>query len=164
MKKKLPDLILLFTILALIVCGLIMILSASSVKADKTYGDSYYFFKKQLQYLIVAIVISAVIYKLKYKKLLDLAPYLLLLSFITLLLVLIPGVGRVAGGSRRWLPLGPINFQPSELAKLTVIIYLAAYINRNRDKMKSFINGILPPLVVVGVLFLLILAEPDLGT
>ena len=164
MRKKLPDLILSFTILALVLSGLIMILSASSVKAEQLFSNSYYFFINQLKYLAVALVLSAVIYKLKYKKLKELAPYLLLISLGTLILVLIPGVGRMAGGSRRWLPLGPISFQPSELAKLTIILYLAAYIDKNKGKMKNFIKGILPPLLVIASISFLILMEPDLGT
>jgi len=164
MRKKLPDLILSFTILALVLSGLIMILSASSVKAEQLFSNSYYFFINQLKYLAVALVLSAVIYKLKYKKLKELAPYLLLISLGTLILVLIPGVGRMAGGSRRWLPLGPISFQPSELAKFTIILYLAAYIDKNKGKMKNFKNGILPPLLVIASISFLILMEPDLGT
>ncbi|MGM0499526.1 MAG: putative lipid II flippase FtsW [Bacillota bacterium] len=164
MRKKRPDFILLFTILILVMSGLIMILSASSIKAEQLFSNSYYFFNNQLKYLAVALIISAVIYKLKYKKLKNLAPYLLLVSLGVLILVLIPGVGRMAGGSRRWLLLGPISFQPSELAKLTVVIYLAAYIDRNKDMMKNFKKGILPPLIVIGTMAALILMEPDLGT
>lgn len=164
MKKKLPDLILLFTVITLVLTGLVMILSASSVKADQTFGDSFYFFKKQLQYLVVAGLLSGVMYKLKYKKLKDFAPYLLLLTFSVLLIVLIPGVGRMAGGSRRWLPFGPVSFQPSEFTKITIIIYLAAYISKNKEKMKNFKNGILPPLIVISLIFILIMLEPDLGT
>lgn len=164
MRKKLPDLILSFTILALVLSGLIMILSASSVKAEQLFSNSYYFFMNQLKYLAVALVLSAIIYKLKYKKLKELAPYLLLISLGTLILVLIPGVGRMAGGSRRWLPIGPVSFQPSELAKLTIILYLAAYIDKNKDKMKKFKKGILPPLLVIASISFLILLEPDLGT
>ncbi|PUU86312.1 MAG: cell division protein FtsW, partial [Halanaerobium sp.] len=100
----------------------------------------------------------------RYKKLKELAPYLLLISLGTLILVLIPGVGRMAGGSRRWLPLGPISFQPSEPAKLTIILYLAAYIDKNKGKMKNFKKGILPPLLVIASISFLILMEPDLGT
>jgi cell division protein FtsW len=164
MKKKLPDFILLFTVVTLVLVGLVMILSASSVRADKAFGDSFYFFKKQLQYLIVAILLSGIAYNLKYEKLKEFAPYLLLLTFITLLIVLIPGVGRMVGGSRRWLPLGPVSFQPSELAKLTIIIYLAAYISKNKEKMKNFKNGVLPPVIVISLIFILIMLEPDLGT
>jgi len=164
MRKKQPDFILLFTISILVMSGLIMILSASSIKAEQLFSNSYYFFNNQLKYLGVALIFSAVIYKLKYKKLKILAPYLLLIALGVLILVLIPGVGKMAGGSRRWLPLGPISFQPSELAKFTVVIYLAAYIDRNKDKMKNFKNGILPPLIVIGSMAILILMEPDLGT
>ncbi|RCW62064.1 MULTISPECIES: putative lipid II flippase FtsW [Halanaerobium] len=164
MRKKLPDLILLFTILALVLSGLIMILSASSVKAEQLFSNSYYFFINQLKYLVVALVLSIIIYNLKYKKLKELAPYFLLLSLGTLILVLIPGIGKIAGGSRRWLPLGPISFQPSELAKFTIVLYLAAYIDKNKDKMKNFKKGILPPLLVIALISFLILLEPDLGT
>jgi len=164
MRKKQPDFILLFTISILVMSGLIMILSASSIKAEQLFSNSYYFFNNQLKYLGVALIFSAVIYKLKYKKLKDLVPYLLLISLGTLILVLIPGVGTIAGGSRRWLSLGLISFQPSELAKFTVVIYLAAYIDRNQAKMKNFKKGILPPLIVIGLTAALILIEPDLGT
>ncbi len=164
MRKKRPDFILLFTILILVMSGLIMILSASSIKAEQLFSNSYYFFNNQLKYLAVALISSVVVYKLKYKKLKIISPYLLLIAFGFLLLVLVPGVGRMAGGSRRWLPLGPISFQPSELAKFTVVIYLAAYIDRNKDKMENFKKGVLPPLIVVGIIAFLILMEPDLGT
>lgn len=164
MRKKLPDFILLFTILALVLSGLIMILSASSVKAEQLFSNSYYFFLNQLKYLVVAIFLSIIIYKLKYNKLKMMAPYLLLISLGALILVLIPGIGRMAGGSRRWLPLGPISFQPSELAKLTIVIYLAAYVDKNKEKIKKFKNGVLPPVLIVGLFAFLILLEPDLGT
>jgi len=164
MRKKLPDFILLFTILALVLSGLIMILSASSVKAEQLFSNSHYFFINQLKYLAVALVIAAVVYKFKYKKLKKLAPYLLLISLGTLILVLIPGIGRMAGGSRRWLPLGPVNFQPSELAKFTIVIYLAAYIDRNKEKIKKIKKGVLPPVAVIASISFLILLEPDLGT
>lgn len=164
MKKKMPDLLLLFTILALVLSGLIMILSASSVKAEKLFSNSYFFFFNQLKYLVIALVISVIAYKFKYRKLKDLAPYLLLLALFLLVLVLIPGIGIKTSGSRRWLPLGPVNFQPSEVAKLAVIIYLAAYIEKNRKQLKKFKKGVLPPLLVVLLIFGLILLEPDLGT
>ena len=164
MQKKLPDLILLFTILALVLCGLIMILSASSVKSEKLFNNSYHFFFNQLKYLLLALIFSAIAYKIKYKKVKELVPFLLIFAFISLFLVLIPSIGIMAGGSRRWLPLGPINFQPSELAKLITVIYLAAYIEKNKDNMKNFKKGIFPPLIVVAIIFGLILVEPDLGT
>lgn len=164
MRKKRPDFILLFTILILVMSGLIIILSASSIKGEQLFSNSYYFFYNQLKYLLVAVISSVVIYKLKYEKLKLMAPYFLLISLGLLILVLIPGIGKMTGGSRRWLPLGPINFQPSELAKLTLVIYLAAYTDRNKDKMKNFKKGILPPLIVSGLILFLILIEPDLGT
>jgi cell division protein FtsW len=164
MRKKRPDFILLFTILALVLSGLIMILSASSIKAEQLFSNSYYFFNNQLKYLVVAVIISLVIYKFKYEKLKNLAPYLLLIALGSLILVLIPGVGRMAGGSRRWLPLGPISFQPSEFAKFTLVIYLAAYIAKNKEQMKKFKEGILPPIIVIALIAFLILMEPDLGT
>lgn len=164
MRKKQPDFILLFTILALILSGLIMILSASSVKAEKLFSNTHYFFINQLKYLVISLILSVIIYKFKYKKLKKLAPYLLLSAFIVLILVLIPGLGKVAGGSRRWLPLGPINFQPSELAKFIIVIYLAAYIDKNKEIMRNFKKGILPPMIVIGLVAALILIEPDLGT
>lgn len=164
MKKKLPDFILLFTILTLVFSGVVMILSASSVRANTLFGDSYYFFKRHLFYLALSSILAVIAYKINYKKIKELAPSILLFSLLTLILVLIPGIGRVVGGSRRWLTIGPFSFQPSEFAKLATVIYLAAYISKNKEKMKKFKSGIIPPVIVISIIFALIILEPDLGT
>ncbi|RQD78863.1 MAG: cell division protein FtsW, partial [Halanaerobium sp. MSAO_Bac5] len=164
MKKKLPDFILLFTILTLVFSGVVMILSASSVRANTLFGDSYYFFKRHLFYLALSSILAVIAYKINYKKIKELAPSILLFSLLTLILVLIPGIGRVVGGSRRWLSIGPFSFQPSEFAKLATVIYLAAYISKNKGKMKKFKSGIIPPVIVISIIFALIILEPDLGT
>jgi cell division protein FtsW len=83
---------------------------------------------------------------------------------VLLVLVLVPSLGSVAKGARRWLHLGPINIQPAELAKYVAVIYIAAYLTKKQDQITNFARGLLPPLIVLGLLSGLVLLEPDLGT
>src|SRR5690606_5717479 len=144
--------------------GLIMILSASSIRALEDYNDSFYLFKHQLLWSIIGILALIFFMNLDYHIYQKHAKLILIMTLIALILVLIPGIGRVVGGSRRWIVLGPIRIQPSELAKLGMVIYLSQYFARKGEKVKSFIEGLLPPLIILGIVFLLILLEPDLGT
>ena len=93
-----------------------------------------------------------------------LAGPLLIVTVIALILVLIPGIGVVRGGAHRWLGVSPFVFQPSELAKVTFVLYLAYSLSRRSDRLESFLSGVLPPLVVSGVIVALLLAEPDFGS
>ncbi|MGM0602486.1 MAG: putative lipid II flippase FtsW [Bacillota bacterium] len=163
-EKKLPDLMLIFIVMTLIVIGLIMILSASSIKAQDYYGDNFYFFKNQIKYLIIGLLFMFLAFKIDYNIIKRAAPLIILFALLLLAVVLIPSIGKTVGGSRRWLSLGPISGQPSEFAKLAVIIYLAAYFDSENNDIKNFLKGLLPPLVIIGIIFFLILLEPDLGT
>jgi len=89
---------------------------------------------------------------------------LFLLALITCVLVLIPGVGRAAGGARRWIGYGTAQFQPSEFMKLAIVVYVAWALSRTPDRVKEFVRGVLPYIVLLGLVFLLILQQPDLGT
>ncbi|MFP4015655.1 MAG: stage V sporulation protein E [Halanaerobiales bacterium] len=162
--KQAPDYILFFVVITLMAIGLIMILSASSIRALADYNDSFYLFKHQLVWSLVGIGAMLVFMNIDYHLYQKHAMLVLLIIMIALVLVLIPGIGRVAGGSRRWINLGPIGIQPSELAKLGLVIYLSAYFAKKGERIKSFTGGLLPPLIILGVIFLLILMEPDLGT
>ncbi len=159
-----PDLTLIFVVATLLVIGLIMILSASSIRSHDLYGDSYYLFKNQLKFAVLGIVIMLTTMKMDYHIFKKYASLIMLIAIITLILVLIPGIGRETNGSRRWLGIGPIGGQPSEFAKLALIIFLASFLDRKSDNIKSFIKGVLPPLVIMGSIFFLIYLEPDLGT
>ncbi len=163
-EKKLPDLIMIFVVMTLIVIGLIMILSASSIKAQDYYGDNFYFFKNQIKYLIIGLLFMFLAIKIDYNIVKKAAPLIILSAVFLLVIVMIPAVGKTVGGARRWLSLGPISGQPSEYAKLAVIIYLAAYFDNEDNDIKKFTSGLLPALIMVGIIFSLILLEPDLGT
>lgn len=159
-----PDLIIFFVVITLMMIGLIMILSASSIRAYSMYGDSYYLFKHQLTWSILGIFAMIFFMNVDYHLYKRFAKLIILITVIGLIIVLIPGIGHVAGGSRRWVGIGPIQVQPSELAKLGVVIYLAHYLSTKQERLKSFINGLMPPLIILAIIFGLILLEPDLGT
>lgn len=162
--RQAPDYIIFFVIVILMTIGLIMILSASSIRSHLLYKDSYYLFKHQLVWVVIGIIAMIIFMNIDYQIYRRYAKMILLITIITLILVLIPGIGRLVGGSRRWIWIGSFRFQPSELAKLGLVIYLAHYFSNKGEQVKSFVNGVLPPLLIMGLTFGLILMEPDLGT
>ena len=162
--KNSPDALIIFSIVTLIVVGLIMILSASSVRSYNIFGDSFHFFKRQLISASIGLIFMIIAMNIDYHIYKKLSRPILLLTLVLLIAVLIPGIGQVKGGSRRWLGFGFAGFQPSTAAKLGIVVYLAQYFSRKKDRMESFFRGIIPPLIVFVIIFLLILLEPDLGT
>lgn len=149
-------------ILALI--GLVMVFSASAVVAGNRFHDPGFFLKRQLMWLTVGLVLLHLVSRIDYIWWKRLAIPLLGLMVILLVLVLVPSFGVVANGARRWLRLGPISIQPAELAKLIAVIYLAAYLAKREDRITTFLGGLVPPLLVIGVLGGFVLLERDLGT
>ncbi|MCC7202702.1 MAG: putative lipid II flippase FtsW [Nitrospirae bacterium] len=144
--------------------GMIMIYSASAMTALQKYGDSFYFLKKQFAWMILSVIAMLVVSRMDLDILKRLHFPLIALSCILLVLVLIPGVGSEINNSRRWFRLGPLSLQPSELAKVSVIIYLSTYLAKKGERIQDFVNGFVPPLLVVGLISLLVVVEPDLGT
>ncbi|MDR2724683.1 MAG: putative lipid II flippase FtsW [Candidatus Adiutrix sp.] len=164
-EKKAPfDALILVLVLSLSGLGLVMLLSASSIMAEQRFGDAYYFFRPQLRNLILGLVLMLIISRVPYQFWLRLAYPALAVSLIGLALVLVPGVGHQVGGAHRWLRLPGLTFQPSETAKLAIVIYLAYSLSRKGSRNASFIYGLLPHLSILGLTVGLILAEPDLGT
>jgi cell division protein FtsW len=165
LRRGHPAVLLTVTVGALLVLGLIMILSASSVSSFATYGSSFMFFKRQLIWAAIGVVCFVAFSRLDYRRLRG-AGYLLLLVVMGLLVaVLIPGVGTTAGGSSRWLALGPLSFQPSELAKLALILFAADVFSRKEEKKLHELSHTMLPLVpVLGGLALLVIMQPDMGT
>jgi cell division protein FtsW len=149
-------------ILALI--GLVMVFSASAVVAGNRFQDPGFFLKRQLIWLTCGLVLLHLISRIDYIWWKRLAIPLLGLMIILLVLVLMPSFGVVANGARRWLRLGPISIQPAELAKLIAVIYLAAFLAKKEDRITNFLGGLVPPLLVIGVLGGFVLLERDLGT
>ncbi|NLJ84468.1 MAG: stage V sporulation protein E [Halanaerobiaceae bacterium] len=163
-NRKTIDYILLSVVIALMLLGLIMILSASSIRALEDFNDSFYLFRHQLAWSVIGVLAMIFFMNLDYHIYQKYAKLILVLTIIALIMVLIPGIGKVVGGSRRWIIFGPIRIQPSELAKLGMVIYLSQFFARKGEKVKSFTEGLMPPLIILGIVFLLILLEPDLGT
>lgn len=160
-----PSVLVPITTGALVVLGLIMILSASSVTSFATYGSSFLFFRKQLLWAVIGLVGFAFFARFDYRKLKG-AGYLAYAGVALLLLaVLIPGVGRVAGGSARWIGVGSFAIQPSEFAKLALVLFAADVFSRKEERsLKQFSHTALPMLPALAVLTILVIAQPDLGT
>jgi len=151
-------------VLILMSIGIIMVFSSSSLIALKRYDDGYYFLKKQALFAFVGIMFLIKFMRIDYRFWKNKAYFILGISLLLLTAVLIPGVGTEVGGARRWLRIFGFSFQPSELAKLALIIFMAYSLDKKEKYIKSFSIGFLPHVVLTGVLFSLILLEPDFGT
>lgn len=154
----------LITISLVLLClGLVMVASASITVADKQLGQPFYYLERQL--MAAAMGIAALVFMLKTR----LANWersgmwLLGFAFLLLILVLIPGIGKTVNGSSRWIPVGIFNLQVSELAKLWLLIYVAGYLVRHGEEVRSSLKGFIKPMFMVGLAAILMLLEPDFG-
>ena len=162
--KKLDYPFLIITLL-LLSFGLIVLYSASTVQSFNTYGTTTYYISHQLLYgglvgLLALYFCSKIDYHIWQKYL----PGLIVFSLLLLVAVKVPSLSFSAGGARRWLSLGPLSFQPSELAKLVMVFYLASWIDKKKHKLNDFYFGFLPSVCIIGLFSVLILLQPDLGT
>ena len=163
--KQTIDYTLLFITLALLGYGLAVLYSASTVQSFNTFGNTSYYIVHQLLYGALAGFIGMYICaKLDYHIWQKYLPYLIFLSLFLLMLVKIPGLGFASGGAARWVRLGPVTFQPAELAKLVIILYLASWVEKKKGALNDFYYGILPSLCIIGLFGALILWQPDFGT
>jgi cell division protein FtsW len=151
------------TVAVLNVVGLVMILSASSVAALSNYGSSWYFFNRQLAWAFVGALAFVVAARVDYHTWRRIAPYLLAASFVLLVAVLLPGIGIVVDGSRRWLGYGPMRMQPSELAKLALLLFGADLLTRRTESLSDW-RAWSPVLTVGGALSFLVILEPDMDS
>ena len=163
MKKRM-DYILFISVVIICIFGIIMIYSASSIWAEFKYDDAFKYVKQQGLFFIVGIVIMLVCSKINLNFLKKKANLILGICFLLLVLVLIPGIGTIRNGSRSWFGIGGFGIQPSEFAKLGLIIFTAKYLAHNQKNMGDVKKGALPIFLVIGVFFLLIMLEPDFGT
>jgi cell division protein FtsW len=160
-----PDVWLFGTVAALVAIGLIMVFSASSATAYATYRDATFFLKRQLLWLGVGAVLAYAAYRVDYPKLKKIAPALLAITTVLLWITLVPHVGLMTGGARRWLGFHAVSFQPSELAKLALVLFFAAKLANVGEQVRSLVRGVVPLLLVAcGVLAMPIFLEPDMGT
>lgn len=160
-----PDFILFIIVLLLITVGIVMVYSSSYVYAQVTYADGAHYLKNQLVWALLGIVGMIVVMNINYKIYQKWAYPFFGLAVILLLLLLVPGVGITIKDATRWIGVGDFaSFQPSEIAKLALVIFLAKYLSKRQDNVKQFFRGLAIPLLVVGGVCLLILKQPDLGT
>ncbi len=148
----------------LLMFGIVMVYSSSAIYASQDYGDSLFFLKRHLLALIIGFIFGFFVMSLDCEHIKAHSKKIIFFAILLLILVLMPGIGKIAGGARRWIDLGQFSFQPSEIAKIASLIYIASFINRKENKIKDFFNGFLPPLLILGLVMFLVLLEPDLGT
>ena len=155
--------LLFISVIVISVFGVIMIYSASYIWAEYKYGDALKYVKNQGLFLIIGIILMYIISKIDYKFYMKKSNLILAGCIVLLILVLIPGVGTVRNGSRSWFGIGSFGIQPSEFAKLGMIIFTSKYLTNNDKAMKNF-KGVLPILVLTLSIFGLIMLQPDFGT
>ena len=160
---KLKKILTISTII-LIVIGIIMIYSSSNIWAEYKYQDPYKFVKSQTLFFLIGLVLMFLLSKCNPNLYEKYSNHLLLICFILLILVLIPGIGKVRNGSRSWFGIGPLGIQPSEFTKIALIIYTSKYLSHNNRNIKDIKKGLLPLFCIILIFFLLIMLEPDFGT
>ncbi len=164
LRRRGPDLILLFTIFTLLALGVVMVFSASMVKSVKFFGHPYHYLLRQLVWAVLGIVTMVFFMNYDCWRYRNIIPGILGLALVFLVLVLIPGVGQIRFEARRWLGYKDLGFQPAEFAKVAVILFLSDSLARRKDAVTTLIKGLGPYLVLLGITFALVLLEPDLGT
>lgn len=162
--RSAPDVWIIIATLMILGLGVIMVYSASSVLALHDFGDPYYFVKRQLFFAGLGIVAMYFTMNTDYLVWKQLAKLGLIICFILLVAVLIPGIGVIRGGARSWLGISSFGIQPSEFMKLGMIIFLAKMLSAQQSRITLFTKGLLPPLLLMGSAFGLIMLQPDLGT
>jgi cell division protein FtsW len=152
------------TAFSLLALGMAMIFISSNVMAQAQYSDAYYFIKRQGMYAFLGLGALFLGRSIDYHRYKPWVYRILLLSLVSLVLVFVPGIGGKVRGAARWLRLGPLTLQPSEFAKLAVVLFMSFSLSRKQEKMKYFAIGFLPHMLVAGLFIALILKEPDFGT
>lgn len=147
----------------LLTIGLVMVASATTEISARTYDDPFYMLTKHFMFLVIGVGAGASMLMVPLRVLQGLDWLLLLAGFILLIAVLVPGIGREVNGSMRWIPVGPVSLQGSEIVKLFVIVYIAGYLVRRKTEVHTNLFGFFKPLLLVSALVLLLLEQPDFG-
>lgn len=163
-NKKQLDYILLIGVILLTIFGLVMIASSSYIWAEYKYNDPYHYVRYQAIFFIIGIVLMIVVSKIDYHIFIKYANIFLLVVIVLLVLVIIPGIGTVRNGSRSWFGIGSFGIQPSEFAKLILIIFTSKYLALNEKSLRDVKKGVLPILGILMLCFGLIMLQPDFGT
>ena len=164
-KTNQSDKPLLYSVLLLIVFGLMMVASAGVAYSESRFGDPYYYFKHQLFFgVLPGLVVMFATQTVDYKFWKKISFPFFVASIVFLILVFVPGFETKIYGASRWLRLGPFSFQPSEMLKLAMILYLAAWLEKRTEQVKDIFEGLVPFLAIVGVVSFLLVKQPDIGT
>ena len=164
LRTRDTDKLLILSTLALVMAGVVMVYSTSYIMAMNRFGDEYFFVKKHIVFTAVGVLCLAVAMKVPYTFYRKVTYPLLLVATALLVCLYLPGVGLEAGGARRWIKVAGFTFQPSEPAKLAVVIFLAYSLSAKAERIKTFSIGFLPNVLIPGVVIALILFETDLGS
>ncbi len=157
------DPVIVAAVFGLLLAGLVMVASASLNIAERQTGDPYFHFERQFFSVLLGCTLAGAMLLVPIATWKRVAPWLLVVSFALLVLVLVPGIGHEVNGSRRWIRLGPLNFQPSELARWLLVTYIAIFAVRHQTELRSSAQGFFKPLAVLLAAALLLLFEPDFG-
>ncbi|NBI29422.1 stage V sporulation protein E [Chengkuizengella marina] len=160
--RSAPDSLIIVSTLLLLGIGLIMVYSASAVLAFHNFGDSLFYLKRQFIFAVLGIIALFATMNIDYWTWKKFAKLILTSGFIMLILVLI--IGDVRGGAKSWLGVGSLGIQPSEFMKLAIVLFLAKFLAERQTEITSFVKGLMPPLLLVGTSFAMIMLQPDLGT
>ncbi|RNC29512.1 MAG: putative peptidoglycan glycosyltransferase FtsW [Candidatus Dichloromethanomonas elyunquensis] len=163
-KYRKVDAVLLGTILILLLIGIIMTYSSSAVKGYLYYEDPYHYFKAELIWVALGLAAMTVALVIDLKLLCQWTKPILLFALVLLVLVKIPGIGKTVNGAQRWIGLGPLSIQPSEVIKLAMVLMMARFLSANSNNIRYFFRGVVPSLGLLGVVCALIMLQPDLGT
>lgn len=157
------DPVLTIVFISLLTIGVIMVASSSISVADRNFSNPFYYLERQLLFVAIGLFAAVSVFKIRLVQWEKSGMSLLIFALFMLVIVLIPGIGKSVNGSTRWLPLGLINLQVSELVKLFLVIYVAGYLVRHGDAVRRSLLGFLKPMMMVGLAGLLLLMEPDFG-
>ncbi len=162
-RKVTPDMWLFGVAMVLLSAGVVMVYSASAIVAADRFHDPYFFLKRQLFWALLGAGAMLAAARLDYRHLERLVVPALIVAGVLLVLVLVPPFGQSINGTRRWIRFGVVSFQPAELAKLALVLYLAAFVARRQEQLGDLRRGLLPPLLVAGMFAALVFVQPDLG-
>lgn len=157
------DSTLIILVVALLMIGLIMVASASISIADSKTSTPFYYFYRQMMAVVLGLAAAMTIFKIRLVYWEKSGMILLAISFVLVVLVLVPGIGKTVNGSTRWIPIGILNFQVSEVVKLFLMVYVAGYLVRHGEEVRSSLWGFIKPMIMVGIICMFILLEPDFG-
>jgi cell division protein FtsW len=164
LEARRPDYLLLASTIALLVLGTLMVYSASFVVAHNEFNDDAYFLVRQLLWIAAGLVGMFIAARIDYRRWRGLSLPIMFVCIGMLVLVLIPGIGASSYGAVRWIRIGPVQIQPSEIAKLAMTLYLADWLARRGPIVGQFLKGLLPFAIIVGIVAALVAVQPDLGT